>query len=41
MRLYLDEDMAWAVLAQVLRRVSHDVQLPADVGLLRESDPCN
>jgi predicted nuclease of predicted toxin-antitoxin system len=33
MKLYLDEDIASALLAQLLRKAGHDVQLPADVGL--------
>jgi predicted nuclease of predicted toxin-antitoxin system len=39
MNLYLDEDMASALLAQVLRRAGHDVQLPGDVGLSGKTDP--
>jgi predicted nuclease of predicted toxin-antitoxin system len=38
MTIYLDEDMASALLAQVLRRAGHDVQVPADVGLAGKSD---
>jgi hypothetical protein len=33
MNLYLDEDTAWGILVQALRRAGHDVQIPADVGL--------
>lgn len=39
MRLYLDDDSAWPLLARLLRKASHDVQLPGDVGLLGEDDP--
>jgi hypothetical protein len=37
-RIYLDEDSASALLAVLLRRAGHDVQGPADVGLLGEDD---
>ncbi|HEY7328243.1 MAG TPA: DUF5615 family PIN-like protein [Gemmataceae bacterium] len=38
MRIYLDEDIASALLAQLLRRAGHDVLLPADLGLSGEPD---
>jgi hypothetical protein len=38
MNLFLDEDMASALLTQVLRRAGHDVQVPTDVGLAGKSD---
>jgi predicted nuclease of predicted toxin-antitoxin system len=39
MNLYLDDDMASPLLAQLLRNAGHDVQLPADAGLSGEEDP--
>lgn len=39
MRLYLDDDTAWALLVRLLRHAGHDVQLPADVGLAGVKDP--
>jgi hypothetical protein len=38
MNVFLDEDLASAVLTQVLRKAGHDVQLPADVGLSGKTD---
>jgi hypothetical protein len=38
MRIYLDEDIASALLAQLLRRAGHDILVPADLGLGGESD---
>jgi predicted nuclease of predicted toxin-antitoxin system len=38
MRLYLDDDAASALLATLLRKAGHDVQLPADVGTAGASD---
>jgi hypothetical protein len=35
----LDEDVAWPVLARVLRNAGHDVELPGDANLLGETDP--
>jgi hypothetical protein len=32
MRLYLDDDTAWALLAKLLRKAGHVVQLPAEIG---------
>jgi hypothetical protein len=39
MRLYLDDDLASPVLAQMLRNAGQDVQLPADVGHSGKDDP--
>jgi hypothetical protein len=39
MRLYLDEDIAGALLVQLLRAAGHDVETPADVGLGGQTDP--
>lgn len=39
MRLYLDDDSANALLVQLLQREGHDVQIPADAGMVGESDP--
>jgi hypothetical protein len=39
MRLYLDDDSADPLLAQLLRNAGHDVELPQDVGLSGEPDP--
>lgn len=38
MRIYLDEDIASALLARLLRRAGHDVLLPTDLGLGGEPD---
>ena len=38
MRLYLDDDSVDPVLIRLLRRDGHDVQVPADVGLIGSSD---
>jgi hypothetical protein len=38
MRIYLDEDIASALLSQLLRRAGHDVLLPPDLGLGGEPD---
>jgi Domain of unknown function (DUF5615) len=38
MRLYLDDDSVDPGLIRLLRRDGHDVQIPADVGLLGNSD---
>lgn len=38
MRIYLDDDLASPLLARLLRRPGHDVQLPADVGFTGKSD---
>jgi predicted nuclease of predicted toxin-antitoxin system len=39
MTIYLDEDIAAPLLARLLRNAGHDVQLPADVGMIGEEDP--
>ena len=39
MNLFLDEDIASALLTRLLRRAGHDVQVPADVNLGGEPDP--
>lgn len=39
MKLYLDEDIAAALLTKRLRQAGHDVQVPADVRMSGESDP--
>jgi hypothetical protein len=39
MRVYLDEDTASPLLARMLRNAGHDVQTPAEAGLLGRSDP--
>jgi hypothetical protein len=38
MRLYLDDDSVDTGLIRLLRRDGHDVQVPADVGLVGSSD---
>jgi len=39
MRIYLDEDLASALLAALLRKAGHDVETPASTGLLGRADP--
>jgi predicted nuclease of predicted toxin-antitoxin system len=39
MRLYLDDDLAWPLLASLLRQAGHDVQLPTDAGMSGADDP--
>jgi len=39
MRLYVDDDLASALLARLLAHAGHDVQVPASVGLAGEPDP--
>ena|SRR5690242_5218388 len=39
MKLYLDDDCAGKLLAQLLRKAGHDVQVPADAGLAGARDP--
>src|SRR5579862_1515744 len=39
MRLYLDDDIASALLTQLLRNAGHDVAIPADAGLSGYADP--
>lgn len=38
MRMYLDDDSATPLLAQLLSQAAHDVQLPVDVGLRGADD---
>jgi predicted nuclease of predicted toxin-antitoxin system len=38
MKVYLDEDIASAVLARLLRRAGHDVQLPGDANMSGQPD---
>jgi predicted nuclease of predicted toxin-antitoxin system len=38
MRLYLDDNAASPLLAQLLRKAGHDVQLPSDAGKVGEDD---
>lgn len=38
MRVYLDEDLASALLTTLLERAGHDVAVPASAGLLGRSD---
>lgn len=39
MRLYLDDDIASALLAKLLRQAIHDVQLPLEAGMAGAPDP--
>jgi predicted nuclease of predicted toxin-antitoxin system len=39
MKLYLDDDTAEVLLANLLRNAGHDVQLPSEVGMVGELDP--
>lgn len=39
MTLYLDDDVASPLLAQLLRKAGHDVELPSDIGFSGEDDP--
>jgi len=39
MRLYLDDDTAAPLLAKLLRKAGHYVQLPGDVGMAGAPDP--
>jgi predicted nuclease of predicted toxin-antitoxin system len=39
MKIHLDDDSAWPLLANLLRKAGHDVQLPSDVGLAGAEDP--
>jgi predicted nuclease of predicted toxin-antitoxin system len=39
MRLYLDDDTAWPLLAKLLGKAAHDVQMPSDVGMAGAPDP--
>ena len=38
MKIYLDDDMAAPLLAQLLRNAGHDVSLPVEVGLVGAED---
>jgi hypothetical protein len=39
MRLYLDDDTASPLLAKLLRKAAHDVQMPVDIGMGGAPDP--
>ena len=39
MMLYLDDDIAWPLLAKLLRNAGHDVQWPSDIGMSGSEDP--
>ena len=39
MRIYVDEDLASALLIRLLQNAGHDVEAPASVGMLGRSDP--
>jgi predicted nuclease of predicted toxin-antitoxin system len=39
MRLYLDDDAASGLLANLLRNAGHDVQVPGDCGMASPPDP--
>ena len=39
MRLYLDDDTASPLLATLLRKSGHDVQMPIDIGMAGSPDP--
>ena len=39
MKLYLDDDTASPLLAKLLRRAGHDVELPGEAGLSSAADP--
>jgi predicted nuclease of predicted toxin-antitoxin system len=39
MRLYLDDDTASPLLARLLRKEGHDVQMPSEVGMAGAPDP--
>jgi predicted nuclease of predicted toxin-antitoxin system len=41
MNLYLDDDIAWPLLAKLLRNAGHDVQLPSDIGMTGSPDPAH
>jgi len=38
MRLYLDDDSAEALLIALLQQAGHDVQIPADAGMIGQHD---
>src|SRR5207237_4542722 len=39
MKLYLDDDTAAPLLAKLLRKAAHDVQMPSDTGMVGAPDP--
>ncbi|MBI3409938.1 MAG: DUF5615 family PIN-like protein [Planctomycetes bacterium] len=39
MRIYIDEDLAAAVLIRLLQKAGHDVESPLTAGMLGRSDP--
>jgi len=39
MRLHLDDDAASPLLAKLLRRAAHDVQMPNEIGMVGAPDP--
>lgn len=39
MKVYLDDDTAWPLLAKLLRKAGHNVQLPAEIGMTGAPDP--
>lgn len=39
MRLYLDDDSAWPLLAKLLRKATHEVEMPSDIGMAGAPDP--
>jgi hypothetical protein len=39
MRLYLDDDTASPLLAKLLRKAGHDVQMPGEIGMSGAPDP--
>ena len=39
MRLYLDDDTASPLLAKLLGKAAHDVQMPTDAGMAGAPDP--
>lgn len=41
MKLYLDDDIAWPLLAKLLRNAGHDAQLPSDIGMTGSADPAH
>ncbi len=38
MKIYLDDDVASATLASLLRKAGHDVRIPAEVGMMGRDD---
>lgn len=39
MRLYLDDDTASPLLAKLLRRAGHEIEMPGDAGMSGAPDP--